>query len=113
MGSDPGRDQAERNDEVRKRWMALLFPPGAAAILGLGGCAAFNDTVVVDIGDQVKLMQLSYQSAQRAASAAGSTRSGRGFECDFSAQTRRISLLAGSRQIEGKVRCRPLDGALE
>ncbi len=77
-------------------WLGL-----ACVVAVLSGCASFNDTVVVDVGEQFGLLTIE--------AADGGTRRhwrpGQGFECDFTAQGRRGALFGGETQVTGKLRC--------
>jgi hypothetical protein len=73
----------------------------------LGGCASFNDTVVVDVGDQFDLLNLNLPDAQAPRDGA---RRAPGFECEFDARSERVSLLSGERRVSGTIRCKALDG---
>lgn len=68
----------------------------------VAGCASFNDTVVIDVGDQFELLRLQRDGAQPAAAV---WRDARGFECRFLAHTQRTALFGREREIEGTVRC--------
>lgn len=83
-------------------WLGL-----ASVVAALSGCASFNDTVVVDVGDQFGLLTVE------AADGGGTRRHwrpGQGFECDFTAQGRRGTLFGGESQVTGKLRCVAVDG---
>ena len=71
----------------------------------LTGCASFNDTLVVDVGEQFRLLDLEVEDNPAAAQANATNN---GFECDFDARSRRESLLGGERLVSGTIRCRPL-----
>lgn len=75
----------------------------AAVALSVSGCAAFNDVVVVDIGDQASLVSRGGEVRETLLN-----RDGRGFECRFSATSSRASLFAVERHIDGTIRCEPL-----
>ena len=66
------------------------------------GCASFNNTIVVDVGDQFRLLQTaasaSEESGQRPAAPAG-------FDCEFHATTTGAGPFATEREINGKLRC--------
>lgn len=69
---------------------------------GLVGCASFNDTLVVDIGDQFELLKLDAAKEHSGHSEAARAH---GFECDFNAVSDRDSLFARERQVSGSIRC--------
>ncbi|MDJ0740081.1 MAG: hypothetical protein QNJ91_10205 [Gammaproteobacteria bacterium] len=76
----------------------------ALGCAALSGCAAFNDVVVVDVGDQFHVIDSDGPpSPQRLHDAAGN-----GFECTFSARSTRASLFARDKTVDGKIRCEPL-----
>jgi len=87
----------------RSRILSLIPTIGLALVLG--GCASFNDTLVVDIGDQFELLDLE---VDRDLGEGESRPMSDGFECDFEAQSKRVSLLAGERLVSGTIRCRAL-----
>lgn len=67
----------------------------------LGGCAAFNDVVVVDVGEQFHLLEMvpGADTARTRATLAD------GFDCTFSATSVRSSLFAREKRIDGTIRC--------
>jgi len=72
----------------------------------MAGCAAFNDTVVVDIGDQAALLTLPPGGGEQRQRLRG-----QGFECDFEAHSQRSELFGRERRISGHIRCEPLQAA--
>jgi hypothetical protein len=78
------------------------------ALTWLTGCAAFNDVVVVDVGDQFRLVEADGASSRQLLD-----RDGRGFECRFSATTTRSAWFAAERQIDGTIRCEPLPASAQ
>lgn len=79
-------------------------------VVGLAGslasCASFNDTVVVDVGDQFRLLEVAAQPS-------GETAQWRrnGFDCRFSAHGSRRGLFDAEFDVEGSLRCVPADAA--
>jgi len=90
---------ADNSLGLRGRLATLI----AAVALGLSGCAAFNDVVVVDIGEQASLVSADGERRETLLD-----RDGRGFDCRFSATSSRASLFAVERHIDGTIRCEPL-----
>lgn len=86
------------------------LPPALRALslvvlLGaIGGCAAFNDTVVVDVGDQFRLIEADVPLASQRLQHAN----GAGFECTFNARSERSSLFGREKTVDGSIRCKPL-----
>lgn len=62
------------------------------------GCASFNDTLVVDIGDQFELLKLEVDEGH---SEQQSWPPKNGFECDFDARSKRLSLWDRERHVSG------------
>ena len=71
----------------------------------LGGCASFNDTVTVAIGDQFGLLDLDIGDGNKPTQR---WRTGEGFECDFDARSERNSWFGRERHVTGSIRCHPL-----
>ena len=71
----------------------------------LTGCASFNDTLVVDVGEQFRLLDLEVEGDPATVQTDAAKN---GFECDFDARSRRESLLGRERLVSGTIRCRPL-----
>lgn len=71
----------------------------------LGGCASFNDTVTVAIGDQFGLPDLDIGDGNKPSQR---WRTGEGFECDFDARSERYSWFGRERHVTGSIRCHPL-----
>jgi hypothetical protein len=80
----------------------------ACAATWLTGCAAFNDVVVVDVGDQFRLVETDGTVSRQLLDG-----DGRGFECHFSATTTRSAWFAAERQIDGTIRCEPLPASAQ
>jgi hypothetical protein len=86
--------------------LPILLLALCSLTVALHGCASFNDTLVVDIGDQVDLLELELAEGS---SSQKSWAPRNGFECDFDAHSKRLSLFAGERHFSGKIRCRILE----
>jgi len=84
----------------------ILLPALCSLSVALSGCASFNDTLVVDIGDQFDLLKLELADVS---SSQKSWPPRNGFVCDFDAHSRRLSLFTGDRHVSGKIRCRTLE----
>jgi hypothetical protein len=80
----------------------------ACAVTWLSGCAAFNDVVVVDVGDQFRLVETDGTPSRQLLDGGG-----HGFECRFSATTTRSAWFASERQIDGTIRCEPLPASAQ
>jgi hypothetical protein len=74
----------------------------ALAALTTFGCASFNDTVVVDVGDQFRLLQADVADAGANGRV---TEAPAGFECEFSARTTNTGPFASEREVNGTLRC--------
>ncbi|HPQ23375.1 MAG TPA: hypothetical protein PLY75_00470 [Gammaproteobacteria bacterium] len=85
---------------VSTAWIRMLA--FASLCWGLGGCASFNDSVTVDIGDQFDLLAVDV-----AAGAGGSRHlhGGEGFECVFDARSERVAWFGRERHVSGSIRC--------
>lgn len=69
---------------------------------GLGGCASFNDSVTVDIGDQFDLLAVDVTAG---ANGTRRLQSGDGFECVFDARSERVAWFGRERHVSGSIRC--------
>ena len=84
----------------------LTFSPFLFSLIPvLSGCASFNDSLVVDIGDQFELLKLEVDEGPAGKQGWPPKH---GFECDFDARSKRLSLWDRERQVSGTIRCRGL-----
>lgn len=87
---------------------ALVRGPLILSAAILSGCATFNDVLVVDIGEQFRLIE----NGTAAQTVQLRDPSNNGFECSFTATSRRRSFLAHEKHVDGRrVRCQRLPTA--
>ncbi|MCB1801998.1 MAG: hypothetical protein KDI82_09960 [Gammaproteobacteria bacterium] len=90
----------ERRLRIHTRHVPVLLSMAA-----LSGCAAFNDVVVVDVGEQFHLLEMAPNSDPSHSQATVA----KGFDCTFSATSVRTSLLAREKRIDGTIRCQRIE----
>ena len=67
-----------------------------------GGCASFNDTIVVDVGDQFRLLETG---VSRSDANGRPFEAAQGFECTFRGTTNNAGPFATEREFSGTLRC--------
>ena len=70
------------------------------------GCASFNDTIIVDVGDQFRLLQTGMAESDANGQLVGAPA---GFECEFHARTTNAGPFTNEREVNGTLRCRRID----